>query len=539
MAYQRHPAAVEAATSRRSAVGSAPGTTLGHAFIPPRWRQFAWRCLAIDCQRGSIGSVDEWERRELDRLAAYSFIDRSEADIRGDWIEPLLRLLGYGLGTHHPVKREHSFELREPTRMLGSTRIRVDFEPTVFERRLWILEAKRPSGDDLFAADHLGQAWSYATHPEIDVPLMALCDGTRIGVFDVTRVQWDSPVLEMRQSALPARFGELQKVLGARQVAESIRTRQLRHLRGALEAQLDLGALERTLNDVRQIVDAARSVVIARREQIRADARAAADAAAKAALIASGSWGEAQRLNVPLGLNWVAMERLADSIRRQPLNARIEEFDRIEDAIGERAWFNVRVARMAAAVLLSQEEGCGDHCQRAAREALEDIASGFASDPLLAAAYQLQRRLGPLGWRLASLAEDGVTQAAATLAERVDLEEWLRLDGERGLGAPDQYWRMAQFAPVRLLNRVAPWTVPTIEKLTAETDSALAALELRSLPHRPVTNGWHPAGDPWLDLWLSGDPATDLSVGALDTICELSSDERVVALARDLRTRLR
>lgn len=482
--------------------------------------------------------MEEWERRELDRLAAYSFEGRSEADVRGDWIEPLLRLLGYGLGTHNPVNRENSFELREPTRMLGSRRIRIDFEPTVFERRLWILEAKKPSSGDLFAADHLGQAWSYATHPEVDVPLMALCDGTRIGVFDVTAVQWDSPVLELYQHTLASRFGELQEALGARQVAESIRARQLRHLRGALEAQLDLATLDRTLIDVQHIVDEARSVVIARREQIRSDARAATDAAAEAALVAAGSWGEAQRLNVPLGLNWLDIQRLADSVRRKAVHARIEEFDRIEHAVGERAWFNVRVARMAAAVLLSQDEGCGNHCQQAAHEAVDEIASGFASDPLLAATYQLQRRLGPLGWRVASLTEGDVNRAAAMLAERLDLEEWLRLDGARGLGALDQYWRLAQLAPVRLLNGVEPWTVATIEKLTAGTDSALASLSWESLPRQSLTNGWHPAGDPWLDRWLTGEPATDLSVGALKEIASRASDERVVALAGDLLSHL-
>jgi hypothetical protein len=482
--------------------------------------------------------VTDWERRELDRLAAYSFDGRTEADVRGDWIEPLLRLLGYGLGTRHPIGREYSLELREPTRMLGSRRIRVDFAPTVFERRLWILEAKKPSSGDLFAAHHLGQVWSYATHPEVDVPLMALCDGTRIGVFDLTRVEWDTPALDIQQRTLSVRFDELQEVLGARQVAESIRTRQLRHLRGALEAQLDLAALDRTLSDVKAIVDETRPVVVTRREQIRSDARAAADVAGEAALFAAGSWGEAQRLNMPLGLSWLDMQRLADSVRRLPAHARIAEFNRIADAIGERAWFNVRVARMAAAVLLSQEEGCGGHCLGASLEAVDEIASGFAPDPLLAAAYQLQRRLGPLGWRVASLAEDDAGRAASILAERLDFEEWLRLDGERGLQASDQYGRMAQLAPVRLLNKVSPWTVPTIEEWTAKADLALTALDPQLLPHQPLTSGWHPAGDPWLDLWLTRDPAADLSIAALEKICSLTSDTRVAAVARDLLHRI-
>jgi type I site-specific restriction endonuclease len=200
-----------------------------------------------------------YEERDLTHLAEYDFTDRNEAEIRGDWIEPLLRLLGYGLGTRHRVNRETQLQLRPPTRMIGSSRIEIDFVPTVFGHRLWIIEAKRPQ-DDLFSGDHLGQAWSYATDPRVAVPLMVLCDGRRLAVFDVTRANWDTPIFDAPKATLPETFGELFATIGAPRVAEATRRRQLLHLREALEAQVDLDALEATVRDVQGIVDAARLV---------------------------------------------------------------------------------------------------------------------------------------------------------------------------------------------------------------------------------------------------------------------------------------
>lgn len=82
--------------------------------------------------------------RELQYLAEYDFDGRNEAEISGDWIETLLRLLGYGPSTRHEIRRQQDLPLRPPTRMVGSHRIKIDFVPTVFGRRLWIIEAKGP-----------------------------------------------------------------------------------------------------------------------------------------------------------------------------------------------------------------------------------------------------------------------------------------------------------------------------------------------------------------------------------------------------------
>lgn len=313
---------------------------------------------------------------DIQRLAEYPFEGRNEAEIRGDWIEPLLRLLGYGLGTRHDVLRERRLQLAEPSRMIGSTRIEIDFIPTVFGEQLWIIEAKRPQeGDDLFSPEHLGQAWSYATDPRIAVPLIVLCDGTRLGVYDVTRVEWDTPIFDRPKAELPESFEELFELLAAPRVAERIRRDQLAHLRRALMAQVDHKPLDATLKDVEAIVAEARPVVSERREQVYREARERLERDGTKAMDAAGIWGLAGHLNGPMWSTLNDIDHGVRLIREQPAQLRQREFEDFEKVgvvnEGEepRIWFWLALARMGCAILLSEDEGCGPICREAAEQA--------------------------------------------------------------------------------------------------------------------------------------------------------------------------
>jgi hypothetical protein len=123
-------------------------------------------------------------KRLLEALAGYDFTGQDEQAIREQWIYPLLSLLGYGLGTPNPVDIPFKVDLASPIRALGSRRMELDYRPTVHGVGLWIIEAKRPD-EDLFSELHVGQAWSYATGPRVDVPFMVLANGIRLGLFDL------------------------------------------------------------------------------------------------------------------------------------------------------------------------------------------------------------------------------------------------------------------------------------------------------------------------------------------------------------------
>jgi hypothetical protein len=471
---------------------------------------------------------------DLRLLADYDFAGRNEAEIRGDWIEPLLRLLGYGLGTRHDVLRERSLRLDPPVRMIGSTRYQIDFIPTVFGRRLWIIEAKRPQ-QDLFGDEHLGQAWSYATDPRVAVPYIVLCDGGRLGVFDVTVPEWTTPVFDCPKAELPASFNELFDRIGAPRIAESMRRRQLSHLRTALEAQVDLGALDRTIKQVTDMVAEVHPVVQKRRDEIRDEARRRMLERGQAATEAAGMWGLAGEVDGPLLPRWSDFERAVEIVRETPPLARVEEFRRMEEATtpaGEehsRMWFGLRVVRMGAAALLSDDEGC-EELAPIALEAERQHATAFADDPLLAAAYRLQRLLGPLGWRIAALTKPMLDEQAKKLTDSLEMEEWLRLDGEIGVTGYDNYKRVALLLPRMHVAKLQDWSVESLNRAADEVEDQLA-----SLPKPPGFDHLQPAGDPWLESWLSGDPLAELSSMVIDQLPERTESPAVKELVKRMR----
>ncbi|MBB4661782.1 type I restriction enzyme HsdR N-terminal domain-containing protein [Conexibacter arvalis] len=471
---------------------------------------------------------------DLQLLADYNFSGRNEEEIRGDWIEPLLRLLGYGLGTRHRILRETQLILDPPVRMLGSSRHRIDFVPTVFNRRLWIIEAKRPQ-ENLFADEHLGQAWSYATDPRIAVPLIVLCDGTRLGMFDVTTPEWTTPVLDVQKSQLAERFDEVFSWLGAPRVAERGRQLHLGHLRNALEAQVDLEALNQTVAEVKSMVEEVRPAVVERRRQIRNEARERIHNAGRAATEKAGMWRQAQHLDGPAPVaSWRNIEDTAEIVRRTAPIVRVREFDQIERATtptGEnetRMWFGLRAVRMGAAVLLSQTDGCAEHCIAEARRAAHHHATAFVDDRLLAASYRLQRALGQFGWRFAAIAKPQLDAQAAELVRALEVEEWLRRDGEIGITSADQYKRVALLSPRIIQAQIKPWTAEQVERVAVQTEERLDRL--------PRPNGLErlqPAGDPWLASWQR-DPLRDLSKAILQGIPRHADDPLVLALATEL-----
>ena len=481
------------------------------------------RIVSQMCPESSKGKSPPIARREdLKHLADYPFEGRNEADIRGDWIEPLLRLLGYGLGTRHKVFREKVLRLPEPVRMIGSKRIEIDFIPTVFGEQLWIMEAKRPEpGEDLFGMEHLGQAWSYATHPRIAVPLMVLCDGTRLGVFDVTRDNLETPIFDHAKSELPDTFDELFGLLGAPRIAERVRRKQLSHLRTALMAQVALEPLDQTLEDVSAIVVEARSMVSQRREEIYRETRERIEKAGTPAIDAPRIWGLAAHLNRPLFSKLTDIDHGVRLIREKPPQLRTREFHDFErvcvNKAGEepRMWFWLALARLGCAVLLCDDEGCGEICREAAKTAAQNHATAFGDEPLQAASYELQRALGPLGWRIAANRKPAIDTAAKRVKESLEAEEWLRLDAEFGLSAYESYKQQALLTPRFWFGQVDPWEIETIQRANRE---ARALLDV--LPKPPGMKELQPIGNPWQNSWLTGDTLYDATAATLTALAK-------------------
>src|SRR4051794_1182111 len=70
------------------------------------------------------------------------FHNWNEADIREEFIAPLLKNLGYSKKTVNDVIREKSLDLSTPYHRIGRKKISIDYIPTIRLKSFWIIEAK-------------------------------------------------------------------------------------------------------------------------------------------------------------------------------------------------------------------------------------------------------------------------------------------------------------------------------------------------------------------------------------------------------------
>jgi len=121
----------------------------------------------------------------LARLRAVDWTDKPEPTISSQLILPVLALLGYGEHTLHKVREQQTYTLRDPYFNKGTRRIRLDYQPRVYEEGLWVMEAK--GTDARVTPKTLGQVRDYAIHPEVRAALMVTVDAKGFRVFD----PWD------------------------------------------------------------------------------------------------------------------------------------------------------------------------------------------------------------------------------------------------------------------------------------------------------------------------------------------------------------
>ncbi|EZH81887.1 restriction endonuclease [Ectopseudomonas composti] len=137
--------------------------------------------------------------------------DFKEDSIREEIILPILKALGYGIAKPHKIIRSKA--LMHPFVSVGSARKKIscipDYLLEVNDKYAWVLEAKGPN-ENILSGPHVEQAYSYAIHSEIRVPLFALCNGREFVLFHVSQ---DKPLIHFKMEMLPSYFGSLEKYL--------------------------------------------------------------------------------------------------------------------------------------------------------------------------------------------------------------------------------------------------------------------------------------------------------------------------------------
>jgi hypothetical protein len=135
---------------------------------------------------------------------ALNFDRMNEADVREEFIAPLLAELGYRSGSENHAAREVPLSLRYPRSFLGKknpksdpyVRGRADYILEVRGHARWVMEAKPPH--ELIDIDAIEQAWSYANHPEVRAVYFAISNGREFRVYVTTAPPDSSPILSIK-----------------------------------------------------------------------------------------------------------------------------------------------------------------------------------------------------------------------------------------------------------------------------------------------------------------------------------------------------
>ena len=124
-----------------------------------------------------------------------------EDSVREDLIMPLLTALGYSSSGPHTIER--SKNLVHPFVYIGTKSHKIyifpDYTLAVNSKASWILDAKAPS-EDIRRGKHREQAYCYAMHKDIRVPLYGLCNGHRFLLFHVSR---EEPIVDISLESMP------------------------------------------------------------------------------------------------------------------------------------------------------------------------------------------------------------------------------------------------------------------------------------------------------------------------------------------------
>jgi hypothetical protein len=140
--------------------------------------------------------------------------DFKEDSVREEIILPILKALGYGATKPHKIIRSKG--LKHPFVSVGSARKKItcipDYLFEVEDKYAWVLEAKGPN-ENILSGKHVEQAYSYAIHSEIRVPLFALCNGKEFVLFHISN---EKPLISFKLNSLPNYFESVVKYLAPR-----------------------------------------------------------------------------------------------------------------------------------------------------------------------------------------------------------------------------------------------------------------------------------------------------------------------------------
>lgn len=154
--------------------------------------------------------------REAPTFRPLNFDAMNEADVRGEFLDHLLRLLGYQAGSENNIIREGL--LRHRFIFLGRKKKsdppltgKPDYVMECGSHGRWVLEAKSPS--QLLTLEEFEQAQSYALHPNVAAALFVISNGRETRVYRAIEREFDRPLLTIEYDQVGDQWLEIQAML--------------------------------------------------------------------------------------------------------------------------------------------------------------------------------------------------------------------------------------------------------------------------------------------------------------------------------------
>ena len=212
----------------------------------------------------ALEPLDDAASETLQRIQSLNVTTFNEAAVREEIITPLLRVLGYDIQSYFSIERER------PIRLLGRNNF-LDYDLTLWSKSFWLIEAKRPGSTNAeFSASDIGQALSYAAHPEINAALVVLCDGRKISVFD-REEDIQTPILTTNLDNLEENIDQLRYVLSPWQVWFFEKRRIVRQLDKVFDREFNVGRVEEFKKLIAQRLDSKQQVMVSNMRVMLAD----------------------------------------------------------------------------------------------------------------------------------------------------------------------------------------------------------------------------------------------------------------------------
>lgn len=140
-----------------------------------------------------------------------------EDAVREEIIVPLLKALGYNYDGEFKIVRGRP--LKVPYYMIGSRKYEVSIFPDyileVGGKCACVVEIKAPT-ESLYDAKHIGQAYSYAAHREVQANFFALCNGLEFHLYSTRKEQ---PLIVFRMESIKNHFPVLNSVIGTEYIS--------------------------------------------------------------------------------------------------------------------------------------------------------------------------------------------------------------------------------------------------------------------------------------------------------------------------------